>query len=663
MKPIRRDAWLGLLALLWLVIVIVVYYATHKPLTTQTAVSIALSTAQLGTALAIISLGGGLGTLLLPDTGGTPLVQFALRGAFGLGLLSLSVLLVGSLVGTSPILGWLGLVIPLVLLHRAVLRWWRGIGELRELWSAGSRLGKTIALLISLIFAVALLVALAPPLKFDALVYHLALPKVYLSMEKVGYQPGNIFWGMPQIGEMIYLWAMTIAGEPAAACVGWGVGLMAVLGLLGYSRRQAGVPAAWVSAASLLCGYTLASELSWAYVDWFAILYGLAFLAMLHMWVDTGRTSHILLAGVFGGFALGSKYSAGALLAAGVVLVFYYSLNTGTPRQAVRNLAVFSLAAIVASAPWLLKNSLATGNPIYPFLYPSGAMDTFRLEQYQGYPIWGDWRELLLLPWRATVAGHEAAPGYAASIGPLILGLAPVSIAGLLLKLDPKLRRLLPAAALAGMGLLIWAVAGRLSGYLLQTRLYLVFFPALALLAGGGYRVLAGIKYPGVRLGRLVGSLVVLILGLNTINLGLDVLSKGAAQTVVGIKSSQQYLDDNLGWYSPAVRSIQELPGEGDVLMLWEPRSLYCAPRCQPDEVLDRWRGDLHKHGQPESILNEWREMGYTHLLVHHAGADFVRQEDTRYSPAEWQALDALLERLPPMADFGEAYSLYRLGP
>ncbi len=663
MKPIRRDAWLGVLALLWLVIVIVFYFTAHKPITSQSAISIARSAVQLAAALGIISLGGGLGTLLLPETGSSPLVQFALRGAFGIGLLSIAVLLVGSLIGTSPILGWVGLILPLVLLHRAILRWWQGLWELRVLWTEGSRLGKTIAVLICLIFAAALLIALAPPLKFDALVYHLALPKTYLSAGRVGYVPGNLFWGMPQMGEMLYLWAMPLAGEPSAACVGWGVGLMAVLGLLGYARRQVGVAAAWVSAASLLAGYTLAAELSWAYVDWFTILYGLAFLVLLHRWIDTGRTSQIVLAGIFGGFALGSKYSAGALLVAGAVLIAYYSLKVSTPRLTLRNLAVFTLAAGAASVPWLLKNILATGNPLYPFIYPSGAMDAFRLEQYQGYPIWGDWRELLLLPWRATAAGHEGAPGYGASIGPLILGLAPICIAGWLLKLDPRLRRLLPAAALAGLGLVIWAVAGRLSGYLLQTRLYLAFFPALALLAGGGYRVLARIRYPGVRLGRLAGSLVVLVLGLNLLNIGLDVLSKGAVQTVVGIKSSQQYLDDNLGWYAPAVRSLKELPGDGRILMLWEPRSLYCAPRCQPDEVLDRWRRDLEKLGQPAQILAEWRREGLTHLLVHRVGAAFIRQEDDRYSPAEWQALDELLGMLAPVAEFGEAYTLYRLGP
>ncbi len=33
--------------------------------------------------------------------------------------------------------------------------------------------------------------------------------------------------------------------------------------------------------------------------------------------------------------------------------------------------------------------------------------------------------------------------------------------------------------------------------------------------------------------------------------------------------------------------------------MLWEPRSLYCLPVCSPDEILDRWRGDLRTWDDP----------------------------------------------------------------
>jgi hypothetical protein len=418
-----------------------------------------------------------------------------------------------------------------------------------------------------------------------------------------------------------------------------------------------------VAVASLLAGYTLAAELSWGYVDYFSLLFGFAFLVALQRWSLAGRTSYLLLAGVYGGFAFGSKLSAGGLLVAGALLVAYHSLRYLSLRAALVNLLLFSLAGIATSLPWLLKNTLATGNPLYPFLVPAGAMDAYRLTLYQGYPVWGDWRDVLFLPIRATFLGYEGAAGYSASIGPLLLGLVGVYFAGWLLKRDAKLRRLETAAAVAVLGLLIWAVAGRLSGYLIQTRLYLGFFPALAMLAGGGYRVIARIRLPGVRLGRVAGALVVLALALNAVQIGLDTLSKGAPGAVAGVRSRQQYLEDNLGWYARAAFAIRQLPPGARALMLWEPRSLYCLPDCSPDEILDRWRGDLRTWGDPQAVLGAWREAGYTHLLFYKTGADFVRQEDSRYTPQEWQALDELLAGLPAPQQFGEAYALYRISP
>jgi hypothetical protein len=77
-----------------------------------------------------------------------------------------------------------------------------------------------------------------------------------------------MFWGMPQTAEMLYTWAMALAGDPAAASLGWAIGVLTLAGMLGFGLQKLDVDAAWVSAACLVSGYTLASALSWSYVDW-----------------------------------------------------------------------------------------------------------------------------------------------------------------------------------------------------------------------------------------------------------------------------------------------------------------------------------------------------------------------------------------------------------
>ena len=663
MKPDRRNIALGTLALLWLVLVFVLYYASHKPFTPEVVVSLAAAAWNLLTALAVLSLAGGLGRKLLGEYGRPLLVRLALQAALGLGVLSLAALIVGATLGTHSLVAWLGLLLTGFLLRREIIGWWRSWSALKVAWEYGGRLGKILGILSGLILGFSILTALAPPVKFDALVYHLALPRAYLQAGKVTYFPWNFFWGMPQLAEMLYTWSMRLAGDRAAASLGWSVGVVALAGILGLAQERYGAQAAWVAMASLLAGVTTASGLGWAYVEWFTILFGAAFLAASQTALDNQKTAAWILPGVFAGFALGSKYTAGALLLAGVGAILWEGRNRYSLSKIFRQSALFLVTAVVVSLPWLIKNLAATGNPIYPFLFPSGAVNVYRMSLYQSLPAWGDWRDFFLLPIRATVLGYEGAPGYAAAAGPLLLGLGLIYPLRRWLRVAPALPAAGVAVPVAVWGMMIWAIASRLSGLLIQTRLYMSFFPAFAMLAGGGYLALTAIRLPGVRLGRVAGSLVVLALGLNAIQLGLETLSRQTIETLTGQRLPGDYLAANLGWIVAADQAIGELPEDARVILLWEPRSLYCLPRCDPDEVLDRWLVDWDANQSAAGVLAFWQAAGYSHLLFNQQGADFVREQDSRYTTEHWQALEDLLANLPPPREIGGGYQLYSLEP
>jgi hypothetical protein len=188
-------------------------------------------------------------------------------------------------------------------------------------------------------------------------------------------------------------------------------------------------------------------------------------------------------------------------------------------------------------------------------------------------------------------------------------------------------------------------------------------------LAAAGFAGLSEIVLPGIRLRVITSALVTLVLVLTTLEVIRHTVQTGAPSYVLGLSSSEEYTDHNLGWYAPAMRAIQDLPEDAKVLMLWEPRSLYCLPSCEPDEVLDRWLVERHDRSSETPALatdiqEAWRLAGYTHLLFHKSGADFVHKEDRgNYTEADWAALDGLLDALVLVQDFGGAYQLYRLGP
>lgn len=667
-KRVNWSTLAGWVALFLFASVVVGYYVIHKPLTPALAFSLAGLVWQFGVALVILSIAGGIGRRLLWKISIHPLAALALQAGLGLGMLSLTMLAAGYAGLFKPLFTGLGLLVLALLFRRDIFSWWSNWRVLRTVWKSSDWFGRAAGCLIMLILGFTLLTALAPPLKFDALVYHLVLPRHYLLAGRMVYIPQIMYWGMPQTAEMLYTWAMSLGSEPAAVVLGWLVGLIALLGLLGLLADHLEIGTIWAGPAALISGFTLASGLAWGYNDWWVLLFGLGFLICMSLWSDSHQAGFLALAGLFAGMSMSTKYTAGILLICGGIVILWNWKSIKGVLGPLKALFLFGLSAMLVLLPWLLKNWSATGNPFYPILFPAGAMSSLRLAMYQGGEVWGNWLDVVLLPLRATLIGIEGGPGYSASIGPLLAGLGLAAGLGWH-QLDERQRSLIRLSAVVAIsGILVWVAASRFSALLLQSRLYQALFPAFAVLSGAGYTGFSRLNLSGVRLGRVAGLLILLVLGLTTLETGLQTIRQGAARTILGLSTSDQYLADNLGWFEPAMQAINQLPEGSRVLMLWEPRSLYCLPNCVPDEIIDRWWRDRYEgHGTnpatPEEILQSWKTAGYTHMLLYRLGADFVRSGSGGSQPDDWLALETLLSRLTLIQNFGNIYMFYSFTP
>ncbi|MBW8011164.1 MAG: hypothetical protein FVQ83_07985 [Chloroflexi bacterium] len=665
MKPTRGKKLTAFLALLWLTITVSSYYLTHKPFSTDLALNIIVVLLNLFVGLSITALAGGIGMRLLPKLDLDPLTRLFLRAALGMGVEALSFLVIGSTIGINEWTGW-GLLLALgIVFRREVILWGRDWRSLAKAWNEVGKLGRLIAILSSLILLSSLFVVLAPPLKFDSLVYHLALPRAYLEVGRITFIPGNMYWGFPQLPQMLYTWAFSL-GMGYPALIGWIMGVLTLVGILGYVSQRMSPRYAWMAVATLLGSYSLALSLGWGYVDWPSMLMSLAFIVAIDSWMIHAERKYLWLAGIFAGLTFSTKYTAGIIFLSGIaVLLWYQWKNKNNLRK---ELLVFSSAAAIFAFPWLFKNFIFTGNPIYPFIFTSGEITQIRLNFYQGQPVEGNWLDLFFLPIRATFWGVEVAhvgdgPGYDSSIGPLFLALGSLAWINLR-KFDSSRRNLVRNAGLISfISVVIWALGGRISGHLLRTHLYYSIFPALAILAAAGFAGLERISISGIRLGRLAGVFVIMVLGLNVLQVGVNTLKIGAPQFLINSISEEEYLNNNLGILNTTMQALNELTEDSLVLMLWEPRSYYCVPRCQPDEVLDAWVNYIHSTPDISELVADWRDLGFTHLLYFRFGANFVREEDARYQSSEWEALEELLSGLTLHTDFANAYQLYSLNP
>lgn len=658
MKREQTKRIINLGIIVWLFVILVAYFVYHKPATSEIIKRLITTLYQVFIVFVMVCISGGVGRWLFSRLSLPKDTNPSIQAALGFGILSILFLIIGSTIGVNALLSALLVLFFVFFFFRDIRAWiqsWRNQSPTVE------NLSKIKIAMIAIMIVMAmgtLLVALAPPLKFDALVYHLALPDAYIKEGRVTYHSGNIFWGMPQLTEMLYTWVMSLGGAQSAAVLGWCFAMITLWGLYSHMKDHMSSESAWIAVAALMGGYTLAASFSWAYVGWLSMLFGWGVLYLLDVFNQGAGKQAVYMAGIFAGLGFGVKYTAGLLgVASAIYLV--YCIRKGKLEWG--DLVRFGFAWIAVSLPWLLKNVLATGNPIYPLMFPSGAMDSIRLNLYQGNPTWGDWRDVVLLPLRATLVGVEGAPGYSASIGPLLLSFSLISLYGYKTR-SLELRKLLGVAAcFVFTFLLIWVIGARFSGLLIQTRLYLSVFPCVAVLAAIGFDALRDLRFGCISI-RLIALIIVLfVISVNALQIIVDVAQTSAIKYLVTTSTQEEYLQQNLGWFYPAMTVMRELTAEANVLMLWEPRSFYCPVECQPDEILDRWQHDSRTYDTPEDILREWRILGYTHLLVNKSGMEFIRANDARYSELSWKSLDDLLDQTDLVVNFADVYTLYRL--
>ena len=658
----RQNFLLGLAAIIWMTAMFLGYIVLHKPFSPEQLSGFLFSLWQILAAALIVLLAGGLGILLKIERAAfSPLVQACLSAALGLGIISTAFFVLGATIGIN-VVTWIIFAAAFFILHKHIIHWLKLWKNLSSLWNGWSWIGKSTLVVIIIILASQLIVALAPPLEFDALSYHLAIPKMYLLQGRITYLPGTMFWGMPQQTESLYTLGMYLGGTEAATALGWMIGVLTLIGLAEISRQMFGTDSAWIAAGSLLSGYGIAALLGSGYVEWTGMLYGLVTAISLVAWIQKKEIYTLVLAGIFAGMALGTKYTSGIVPIAGAIGIFIATFHALPIKKIFSSLAIFGLSAFLITLPWLIKNALATGNPFYPLVFPAGAMDSLRLAFYNFAPKTSDWTRVLFIPWQATFWGVDQQNGFGTSIGPLLIGLSPLTLIGWKNFSRDQRNAIILMTTIMVTTFLTWAISSQFRGLLTQTRLFLATFPAWAFLCAAGFSAISRMRAFNIRFWNIAGALVIFALGSTAFSTVNQNISTGTFSTVLQLESHQTFLENNLGEYENAVQGINALPEGSHVLMLWEPREFGCLPKCDGDEIIDRWYHDWRQSQNVDKLIETWRAEGYTHVLLFKAGADFVQNYDAQmFNATDWQGLSDLQTHLNLVQNFGGAYYLYDL--
>jgi hypothetical protein len=677
---IDRRTGLAIVAVAVTGAVLAGYYWVHKPVTPPQALALGRTAANIGVAAVLTVLAGAAGRRLLSgrapagEVGLEPGERATLDVALGWGLGGLALLALGLARLYYGLVVWALVVLGLVALRREAQWWARDVAAAIRAVALPDRPARLAAAFVLLMLALGLLRALAPPVMWDALVYHLTLPKLYAQTHGVRLAPADFshFAGMPQISEMLYtaagLLRGDLAGEGAIAAqtLGWAFGAVLALSLISLAQAT-GLPGAWAGAL-LLSSFTVALSLAWAYGDLPLVLFAAAMLMSLRRWRLQPRPNWLVLAGVFGGLAWGCKYTGVLVPVAGAAAAATLALQQRPERAgwlpAARASAALLVAAGVTFAPWLFKNWLFTGSPVYPLAWPAGDVDALR-QWFYNRPDLAERSPLALAVFvRATFLGVQGGNQYDITLGPLYL-LLPSLLLLAWGKLPVNTRRdLLPLVVFGLVGYAGWVAMTMYSALATQARLFFAILPALALLGAAGLAAARQLDTPSLRLSVVMNSVVGLVLVLSGLEVTTHFVSQNPLAYLAGLQSASDYRAARLGWYEPTMARINALPEGSRVVMLWETRSLACGAHlaCDPDVVIDRWWHLRRTLGSAPAILAQWRAAEATHVLIYDAGARFVAADGrSPLEPADWSELDQLRAQLRLVEDFGSVYSLYAI--
>jgi hypothetical protein len=538
-----------------------------------------------------------------------------------------------------------------------------------------------LAVAILLLYFVLIILALTPPIARDALIHHLAIPKLWLlnggfyeiKWADFSYYPMNL--------DLLYLICLYFNNDilPHFIHMGFGIGTAWLIysylnskfnrveGLLGVL--------VFVSTPIVLRMSTV------AYVD-----LGLTFfttvsvLAFIH-W-RTGRykeSKWLLISSIAMGLALGTKYNA---MIAWVFLsssvVFFYTRDTGEQWRAIRYGAIFFLISLLLFSPWLIKNFILTGNPLYPLFksfFQTGLtgiasdgstrsmvsgdayMGMFRLrEMLYGESFW----ETLLIPFRFFFQGQDDSGRYFDGVlNPLLIVLVPFAFMKRSLH-DNKLFFLFFSVFFIFLTFFLDQLHVR---YILPAIPFLTILTVIGMMTVFDWISQKSGQYRSAYLCFML--LFLLLLGArNVAYLNKIFQSLKPMSYILHKETREDYLKRNIGSYAAMAYINRHTPPHARIRLLFLARRGYYLDRIYVDDAtygMDVMRGLAANAGNDKSFRNVLDALGCTHLLMHMDMSNkFLRDN---YPPQTIDQLARRLDRETEMIHHAKGYAVYRIIP
>ena len=232
-------------------------------------------------------------------------------------------------------------------------------------------IGGLLLLLVGLVVATVLLGSV-PPVDRDALTHHLFVPRLWLEHGGIHEIPEIPFSYYPMNLDLLYTVPLALGNDIVPKYIHYLFALLTALLLHRHISRRLGRVYGLLGAVFFLSVPVILKLSITVYVDLGLVFFTTTALLLLLRWAEEGFPWRwLVLAGLCCGLAAGTKYNGLIGIVVLTLLVpMLYQRGAGEAKQsngrALLCGLVFALATLTAFSPWLVRNYLWTGNPIYP---------------------------------------------------------------------------------------------------------------------------------------------------------------------------------------------------------------------------------------------------------------------------------------------------------
>ncbi|HVZ58746.1 MAG TPA: glycosyltransferase family 39 protein [Patescibacteria group bacterium] len=286
--------------------------------------------------------------------------------------------LIGVYANIIFLLGLVGLYTPIVIaittvcyLGFSAIFWkkfderieWRKIKkELGLFWSTR----KIWTLVLLIVLGIIFIGVLSPELGFDALWYHLTLPKIFLNSHRILFLPGGLFYysTMPKLGEMLYLSSLAMGTDTLAHSIHAFFAVLSAIAIYCITLRFTSKKYAFLAVAIFFSNIVVLWEATTAYIDLIRAFFEIMSVWGMLFYLSTKKQKWLIESALLLGLAVETKLIAlGSVI---VMIIVFWIFTQDRVRQKIQRTLLYTLLAITPSLGWLVFSYVQTGNPFYP---------------------------------------------------------------------------------------------------------------------------------------------------------------------------------------------------------------------------------------------------------------------------------------------------------